>query len=127
MPSPAIPIVLILSCALLGGYGSVYTSRRDGFFDALKVCTSTPSKAQCILNTPQPYQAHFKTNIPKVDGLFAVLFEFFGQGLSSDSAGGLDLNGVLAGIYLVAQFGAAWHLIALEGLRRGNVNKILSW
>lgn len=128
MPSSVfLPVTLILGCALLGGYASVYTSHRDGFFDALKVCTTARAKTQCILDVAQPYQARFKTGLPRLDGVLAVLFEFFNQGLTTADGESVDLNGWLAVAYLAAQFGGAWYLIALEGLRRGNANSLLSW
>jgi hypothetical protein len=68
------------------------------------------------------------TGIPQIDDLVNVLLEFFSQGLRSNpNVKGIDLEALLAFVYLAAQFGGAWYIIALEGLRLGNQGTILSW
>lgn len=123
MPS-LLPVALILSCALLGGYASLFTSIRDGFLEALRICTSS---ADCILSAPHLSHIPSYTSIPAVDSTLAILFEFFAQGITTDSTHGVDHEALLAVSYMAAQFGGAWYLLALEGLRRGSRGTILSW
>ena len=68
------------------------------------------------------------TGFEQVDAMINLLLEFFSQGLrKSPDAEGMDLEALVAFVYLAAQFGGAWYLIALEGLRFGNKGTILSW
>lgn len=125
--SVLIASALILSCCLLGGYATLFTSFNHGFFDALRVCTSlNPEK--CPLELPQDRYIPSYTGIPAVDERIAVLLEFFARGVTrSAGAGAIDAEALLAVIYLAAQFGGLWGLIALEGLRKGHAGSFLSW
>ncbi|KAH8812234.1 hypothetical protein F5884DRAFT_669617 [Xylogone sp. PMI_703] len=122
-------ITLLLTCALVGGYGCMFTAYRHGFFDALGACTAG-SPGLCILDmshSPASPQKHY-TGIAPIDNLINVLLEFFAHGLRSQAdTSGFDLEALLAFTYIAAQFGGAWYLIALEGLRRGNAGSILSF
>jgi hypothetical protein len=122
-------IALILSCALLGGYASMATSHIHGFFDALRVCITDQSLStnSCILDMSGSISPCITGHEP-VDSLINLLLEFFSQGLKKHpDSKGMDLEALLAFVYLAAQFGGAWYLIALEGLRFGNRGTILSW
>ncbi|VUC25658.1 unnamed protein product [Clonostachys rosea] len=122
---------LVLGCALLGGYASMFTAYQHGFFDALRICTSDRSllsSEPCVLDMSGSISPVSITGVTPVDSLIHVLLEFFSQGLRSDpGAQGIDLEALLAFGYLATQFGAAWYLMALEGLRLGNRGTILSW
>ncbi|UPK96286.1 hypothetical protein LCI18_007221 [Fusarium solani-melongenae] len=127
-----ITLCLLLGCALLGGYGSMFTSYHHGFFDALSVCIAEPTSPsrQCVLDMSDSVGSlsNRYTGIIHIDSLIQVLLEFFSQGLRSDpNLNGIDMEALLAFGYLAAQFGAAWYLMALEGLRVGNRGTILSW
>lgn len=128
--APKVIAGLVLGCALLGGYASMYTSLRDGYFDALRACTaqSPPFRDEpCILDMSDSTTKGL-TGIPALDDPINMLLEFFSQGLRSNpGVKGLDLEALLAFIYLATQFGGAWFIIALEGLRLGNKGTILSW
>ncbi|KAM0231337.1 hypothetical protein ACHAP5_011102 [Fusarium lateritium] len=122
-------IALILSCALLGGYASMATSHIHGLFDTLKICIADQplSTNSCILDMSGSISRSI-TGYQPVDSLINLLLEFFSQGLKKDpNSKGMDLEALLAFVYLAAQFGGAWYLIALEGLRFGNRGTILSW
>ncbi|KAM0205679.1 hypothetical protein ACHAQD_009947 [Fusarium lateritium] len=122
-------IALILSCALLGGYASMATSHIHGLFDALKICITDQSLPanSCILDMSGSISQSI-TGYESIDSLINLLLEFFSQGLKKDpDSKGMDHEALLAFVYLAAQFGGAWYLIALEGLRFGNRGTILSW
>jgi hypothetical protein len=125
MMAPYVIVSLILGCDFLGGYASMFTSHWHGFFDALRVCNAGAEK--CILDMTDSVSrpiAGFET----LDSMLNLLLEFFSQGLrKSPEVKGVDLEALIAFVYLAAQFGGAWFLIALEGLRFGNKGTILSW
>ncbi|KAJ4138611.1 hypothetical protein NW768_002461 [Fusarium equiseti] len=123
--APAVIVGLILGCALLGGYTSMFTSHQHGFFDAIRVCNA--GAESCVLDMSDSVSRSI-TGLEQVDALINLLLEFFSQGLrKSPDAEGMDLEALVAFVYLAAQFGGAWYLIALEGLRFGNKATILSW
>ncbi|KAM0348222.1 hypothetical protein ACHAPZ_011087 [Fusarium culmorum] len=123
--APFVIVSLILGCALLGGYASMFTSHSHGFFDTLRVC-NTDAEA-CILNMTDSVSRPI-TCIESVDAAMNLLLEFFSQGLQKNpDIKGMDLEALIAFVYLAAQFGGAWYIIALEGLRFGNKGTILSW
>jgi hypothetical protein len=123
--APTIIVGLILGCALLGGYTSMFTSHQDAFFDAIRVCNA--GAISCVLDMTDSVSRRI-TGFEQVDALINLLLEFFSQGLrKSPDADGMDLEALVAFVYLAAQFGGAWYLIALEGLRVGNKGTILSW
>ena len=110
----------------------MFTSYHHGFFDALSVCIAEPTSPsrQCVLDMSDSVGSlsNRYTGIIRIDSLIQVLLEFFSQGLRSDpDLNGIDMEALLAFGYLAAQFGAAWYLMALEGLRVGNQGTILSW
>ena len=118
---------LIAGCALLGVYASMWTSYCYGYLDALHNCVSSLPDGECILDMSDSSIQRI-TGVDAVDDLINILLEFFSQGLRSNpDIKGIDLEALLAFVYLAAQFGGAWYLIALEGLRRGNERTALSW
>lgn len=123
--APKTTLLLILGCGLLGGYASMFTAYKHGFFDALRLCTSMSQ--ECILDMSESI-TNTITGYEQIDGLVNLLIEFFSQGLRrKPGAKGVDLEALLAFVYLATQFGGAWYIMALEGLRRGNRGTILSW
>ncbi|RGP78291.1 hypothetical protein FLONG3_3606 [Fusarium longipes] len=118
-------VSLILGCAVLGGYTSMFTSHWHGFFDALRMCNAGAEK--CVLDMTDSVSRPI-TGFETIDGTVNLLLEFFSQGLRKNpEVQGMDLEALVAFVYLAAQFGGAWYLIALEGLRFGNKGTILSW
>jgi hypothetical protein len=120
-------IGLIAGFALLGGYASLWTTYHYGYLDALRNCVSSRPHGECILDMSDSSKQRI-TGVDAIDDLINTLLEFFSQGLRSNpDLEGIDLEALLAFVYLAAQFGGAWYLIALEGLRKGNKGTILSW
>ncbi|RBR21872.1 uncharacterized protein FIESC28_04715 [Fusarium coffeatum] len=123
--APTVIVGLILGCALLGGYTSMFTSYKHGFFDAIRVCNA--GEKACVLDMTDSVSRRI-TGSEQVVAMINLLLEFFSQGLrKSPDAEGMDLEALVAFVYLAAQFGGAWYLVALEGLRFGNRGTILSW
>lgn len=105
----------------------MFTSYRYGYFDALRACVSSVPNELCVLDMSDSMTRSI-TGLSAVDDLINILLEFFSQGLRSDpNIEGIDLEALLAFVYLAAQFAGAWYIIALEGLRQRNRGTILSW
>ncbi|KAF4450375.1 hypothetical protein F53441_6499 [Fusarium austroafricanum] len=118
-------IGLILSCALLGGYASMFTSHQHGFFDAIRDCITEAKSCPLDMSDFMPRKI---TGYEPIDEPVMLLLVFFSQGLKKHpDSKGIDLEALLAFTYMAAQFCGAWYLIALEGLRFGNRGTILSW
>lgn len=130
MPSlgKILTIGLMAACASAGAYGSFGTALLHGLLDAVKACVADPSLEACILDmshspytSPKPY-----TGLPLIDREIALLLEFFAQGVKGNTDGdGPDLQAVLGFLYMATQFGGAWYLLAMEGLRRGSQGTVL--
>lgn len=120
-------ICCVVLSAILEGYTGIFLSFYHGWFNALENCTSPLSsrKDKCILEMVPINGPPAFTTIRFIDSRLAVLLEFFAQGLIHQG-GKSNSPAVLAMIYLAAQFGAAWYLLVLEGMRRGNRGTILS-
>ena len=122
-------IILILCCALLGGYAGNYLAFQHGFFAAIEDCignTSSLKKSRCILvRSSTPYRTVL-TGVPVIDDAVAVLLEFFAVGLVQDH-GSIDWQAVVGMVYMASQFGALWMFMTLEGLRKINHNNLGSW
>lgn len=109
----------------------MFTSFRDGFFDALGNCVYPSASAKtsktCILDVPHASQMPKFTHTPFIDTQIALLVEFFAQALSNPSPSRrYDAETIVATICWTAQYGALWSLISLEGLRRENRRTVLS-
>ncbi|KAG9258420.1 uncharacterized protein F5Z01DRAFT_196043 [Emericellopsis atlantica] len=124
-----IAIVLILSCALVGGYGGMYLAVRHGFFDAVKICTTKKSmwlKPRCVLARSGPTYRPAYTGIPAIDDALGLLLEFFAVSIVNYGQD-IDWQGVVTMSYMAAQFGGLWSLMSLEGLRKKNRRTVFSY
>lgn len=121
-------IGLIAACALTAAYGSFGTALLHGLLDAIKACMKDQSVEACILDMSHSPNASPKayTGIPLIDAEIGLLMEFFALGVRGHVRGDtLDLDAVLGFTYLAAQFGGAWYLMAMEGLRKGARGTVL--
>ena len=126
----AATITLILSCALVGGYGGLYLAVKHGFYDAVKICTTKKSmsmwlKPRCILAKSGPSYRPNYIGIPAIDDPVALILEFFAVSIVNYGQD-VDWQGVVTMSYMAAQFGGLWTLLALEGLRTRNRGTIFS-
>lgn len=97
----------------------MFLSSRNGTFDALyAVVAQTEPK---IPGTHIPVSQKY-TGIEAVDRHLMFLVMFFTPVVDGKSEAVMLFCGFACG-----QFGAAWLLIMLEGLRKGNLGKVVSW
>lgn len=94
---------------------------KNGFGDAIFThVVNAPHEG--FPGAPKPLLREF-TGVKVLDDLLAVLVGYFSALLDGDVAP----QHRLFGIWGMAQFGACWTLVALEGLRRGNRGRLVSW
>ncbi|KAJ4012527.1 hypothetical protein NW752_008225 [Fusarium irregulare] len=92
--APTVIVGLILGCALLGSYTSMFTSHQHGFFDAIRVCNA--GEKACVLDMSDSVSRRI-TGFEEVDTMINLLLEFFSQGLrKSPYAEGMDLEALVA-------------------------------
>lgn len=119
-----ITIALLAGCSAFGAYATLGTSSRNGLFEALSKAAGSEVKAKSkhFPGGPTPYKLTY-TGVTAIDDTLVVLNAFFSVILSD--ANSQDVSWVLR--YLSTQFLAGWLLVYVEGLRRGNKGRIVSW
>lgn len=120
-PSRALALTLLLSCAVVGGYGTMAAGFKNGFFKALANCTREATDPY-IPGGPTPFKTRY-TGIDAVDNHLVVLVAFFAALIDGEKG----WEATLSSWYLMAQLWAGWSLLSLEGLRRGNKGRAVSW
>jgi hypothetical protein len=133
-PSPLLPVLVLIGLSTFGAYTCMYAAARDGFFEALGACVNQDSydAGLCQLTAapnPSSVGSHVYTTVKGVDKHLAGLVEFFAQGLNKVEGEdeGRTLGMLVAGGYMMAQFGGVWLLVLMESLRRGSKGSVLAW
>ncbi len=114
-------VTALLGCAALGAYGTLVTGSRNGLFDSISRATGAGG-APYYPGGPTPYRTEY-TGIEPVDKHLAFLVTFFT--LIIDGPQTRDV--ALSYWYLMAHFGAGMCLLLLEGCRKGNQWRAVSW
>jgi hypothetical protein len=112
---------LIGSCAIVGGYGAFAMGAKNGLFEGLHTSILRPENPY-IPGHKFPLQTSF-TGISAIDSHLSTLTAIFICII--DGAKTWDVT--LSYWYLLVNFLAGWCLLVLEGMRRGNVGKAVSW
>lgn len=132
MASRSIAVVLILSCALLGGYASLGLVAQSGFMKAVGECVRISygragPDAKCLVNRAHEFSRMNLTGVYELDHPFALLVEFFALGAANQNTDGRpDVQALVTSGYMATLFFGAWYLMALEGLRKRNRGGLLS-
>ncbi|RYP38462.1 hypothetical protein DL767_002578 [Monosporascus sp. MG133] len=103
-----------VGCSLFGFYVTIGSLPRTGLSVALRNVVSGETEA--LGGAPQPFRREY-TGVGPVDRHLATLVGFFAA-LVGDAGAGWDATAFI--VWGLAQFGAAWGLLMLEGLRHGN-------
>lgn len=116
--------IIIAACAAAsagGSYMAHFSMDYNGFGDAMwKNVVNPPHKGYPGAPSPVPGSP---TGIKAIDTLLLILTGFFSGMLDGDVAPQYRLYAVWG----MAQFGACWLFIVLEGLRAGNKGKAVGW
>jgi hypothetical protein len=118
----AVALIIIIGCAVLGTYGTLITGGTNGLFETITFTTGQFATKPYIPAGPQPIRTTF-TGVYPIDRQLLVLVSFFT--FIIDGPQTWDVR--LSYWFLMAHFSAGWCLVSLEGLRRGNRGKLLSW
>lgn len=112
-----VTVLVLVACAVLGGYGTLGAGFLNGFFDSL-----TKSKTTYLSGGHASYPVHY-TGITAVDNQLAGLIGFFA--VIIDEPQSWDIR--LSYWYLMVHFCAGMYLLTLEGFRKGNRGRLASW
>lgn len=112
---------LIASCALVGGYAGMYTINRNGTGESIKN-TAGRAVEPYIPGGVHPFKNTY-TGISGIDGMLLMLVPFFAYILDTPQSWAITASLW----YLLTQFLAACCLLFLEGARRGNSGRLVSW
>lgn len=94
---------------------------KNGFFEII-TNTAGRRKEAFISGGVHPLKTTY-TGIPAVDSQLMALIGFFAYSLDLEQSWDVTLSFW----YLMAQFFAAWCLLLLEGVRKGNAGRAASW
>lgn len=119
-----ITIAILAACSAFGAYATFGTAANNGLLDAIGKAVGPDVKpdAKHFPGGPKPYKITY-TGIPAVDDHLLTLISFFV--LLLDAPKTQDM--VWVSRYMVTQFMAGWVLLSLEGLRKGNKGRVVSW
>lgn len=110
--------VVLFLLSLAGFYGTWVLLMNNGTGEQMaKLRDHAP---HWLPGTQEPLRKVY-TGIGAVDHQLTVLAVFFWEVVD----GGMP-NGSLQVFHLAGQFGAAWTIVVLEGLRKGNRDKVIS-
>lgn len=112
---------LIAVCGLVGGYAGMYQITKNGFGESL-ADTAGRATDPYIAGGVHPFKNSY-TGIPAVDAQLLVLVSFFAYMLDTPQSWAVTASFW----YLLVQFFAACCLLFLEGLRRGNAGRLVTW
>lgn len=121
----SITIIVLLACSAFGAYATLGTASRNGLFAALTKAAGPDvrAKSKHFPGGPAPYKTTY-TGIAAIDDHLLLLISFFTIILDTTTKT-QDVSWVSR--YLLTQFLAGWVLLSVEGLRRGNKGRIVSW
>lgn len=117
----ALTAASIAVCSIIGAYGALYTGVESGLFDGITNFLRIADPPY-IPGGPEPLKTRY-TGIAPVDHHLLALVSYFAAFI--DGTQGWDVTLVLW--YLLAQLCAVWPLFALEGFRKGNKGRAVSW
>lgn len=120
--SRPVTIVVLAACSIFGAYGTFVAASQNGLFESITKSSSYGVKNRYFLGGPAPYKTTY-TGLEAVDNQLSTLIAFFTYIID----GPKTWDVVLVYWYLMAQFCAGWTLLSLEGLRRGNRGRAVSW
>ncbi|KAK0724535.1 hypothetical protein B0H67DRAFT_481923 [Lasiosphaeris hirsuta] len=116
----AVTVLAILAAGIFGAYATLVTGSRNGLFDSITNAIDQLS----FPYGPEPYPTSF-TGIEAIDGPLRGTIVFFTYIIDGPQTSGWHLT--LSYWYLMAQYSAGMSLVALEGRRKSNYWRVVSW
>lgn len=121
-PSRALVLASLAACGIIGGYSTMVAGSKNGFFEAIGACSRGTTGEPYIPGGPAPFKTNY-TGISAVDNQLLVLVTFFATLIDGEKSWAVRLSLW----YLMVQLWAGWSLLSLEGLRKGNRGRVVSW
>lgn len=118
----ALTVAGLLACAGMGAYGTFGAGFNNGLFAAIENSVGRAQPDPYFISGPKPYRLVY-TGFEPFDRQLRTLISFFVLLIDGPKTGDV----VLVYWYLMAQFCAGWSLLFLEGMRRGNADRAVSW
>lgn len=117
-------IAILAACSVFGAYATFVTADKNGLLAAISraVGRDVNPKFKHFPGGPKPYKFTY-TGIAAIDAQLTTLISFFVLILDAPKT----LDTVWVSRYLGTQFLAGWLLLTLEGLRKGNKGRAVSW
>lgn len=117
-------IAILAGCSALGAYATFGAASKNGLLAAIgkAVGSDVEPEAKHFPGGPTPYKTTY-TGITAIDDTLLTLIAFFIILLD----GPKTQDTVWVSRYLMTQFLAGWVLLTLEGLRKGNKGRVVSW
>ncbi|KAB5545906.1 hypothetical protein GE09DRAFT_1061283 [Coniochaeta sp. 2T2.1] len=112
---------IFAACALVGGYAGMYMSGVNGAMESSKNSAGRPVDPY-ISGGVHPFKNSY-TGVKAVDEVLLVLVPFFAYILDTPQSWAIRASFW----YLMINFFAATSVIFLEGQRRGNAGRLVSW
>ncbi len=111
-------IVALAATGIVGIYGALFVGFNNGFLPAITKGLERSEVPGC----PAPFKTTY-TGFTPIDVYLQNVVPFFCIAID----GKQTWDTTLSNWYLSAQLCAAWTLVCLEGLRRGNKGKVAGW
>lgn len=116
--SKAVAILAITAAWAIGVYGVFFIGANNGLFNSISVGIERRHFPGC----PAPFKMKY-TGVEAIDSLLIQLVPFFCILID----GKKSWDDAVSNWYLTSQWAAAWTLLSLEGIRRGNRGRPSSW
>lgn len=115
-------IATLVACAAFGAYATLGASFKNGLFDSISKTAGHVVKDKFVSGGPMPLKTTY-TGIGVIDSHLITLIACFTYIID----GPKTWDVVLVYWHFMAQFCAGWTLLSLEGLRKGNRGRFVSW
>ncbi|KAK7743270.1 hypothetical protein SLS53_004355 [Cytospora paraplurivora] len=110
------------TCSAFGAYSTIGTGIKNGLFDSIGRSAGRKVVDKYFPSGPAPYRTTY-TGIEAIDNPLIIIIAFFTYIID----GPRTWDVVLVYWYLMAHFCAGWTLLSLEGLRKANKGRVVSW
>ena len=122
LSSRSLTAALLVGLSLFGGFGVWGSGFIGGSFEALETAAKPKTGKPFYPGGPPPDRTQF-TGVESVDGHIRILLGFFTLAIDAPQT----WAETLAYYNFMIHFAGGSILIILEGMRKGNVGRVVSW